>query len=173
MQYMCQPLSRIQLREYARSIRKALKLDKCAWLPAVKLLEGFHRVLEDEDFNVEIVDDDYFTNGTHAAYFPEENCIRVRNSVYEGACNNCGRDRMTIVHELAHVFLLRVSSVQFSRCFDEKTMPTYCDPEWQAKCLAGELMMPYYLVGTQTAAEIAENCGVSWQAAEFQKSKYK
>lgn len=173
MRYACPPLTRSQLRDYALSIRKFLQLENGTWLPVVELLERFDIIINDNDFYYEVVEDDYFPVGTHAAYFPEDNCIRVKNCVYVGACNNCGRDRMTIVHEMAHVFLLKVSNIQFNRCFEGEVVRTCCDSEWQAKCLAGEFMMPCHLVKDQSVVEIAQNCGVSLQAAEFQKDRFK
>jgi len=44
----------------------------------------------------------------------------------------------------------------------------YMDPEWQAKCLAGEMMVPAHLVRGMSAQKIAECCGVSQPAAETQ-----
>ncbi len=173
MQYACPPLGRDQLRGYAWQVRKKLQLDRCAWLPVMDLLDGFHKIINDDDFYFEVVDDDYFERGKHAAYFPEDNCIRIKNSVYLSADEGNGRDRMTIAHELAHVLLLKVCNIQLYRCFEEEPIKPYRDPEWQAKCLAGEWMIPYYLVKNMTVEEIAEQCGVSYDAAAFQKSKFK
>jgi hypothetical protein len=173
MQYACQPLSRYQLRGYAYSFRKALKLDEVPWLPVPKLLEAFCSIIGDDDFHFVCDPDESFEPDVHAAYLPEQNCIRIRESVYLQACDGNGRDRMTIMHELAHVLLLKVSGLQFTRCFPGQVVKPYCDPEWQAKCLAGELMMPYHLVKDKNEEEIATLCGVSLDAARFQKSRYK
>ena len=59
--------------------------------------------------------------------------------------------------------------MKLTRSFDEH-VPAYQDPEWQAKCLAGELMVPYELVGGMSAAAVANACGVSLQAAYYQLS---
>lgn len=175
MQYTCPPLSRQQLRNYAYEIRKTLGLDNTPWLPAPHLLESLPRLINDENFYFHVVEDDegYLDPRTHAAYFPNDNCIRIRGCVYDSACDGNGRDRMTIVHEIAHVLLLKHSSIQFHRSFSKESVKAYCDPEWQAKCLAGELMVPYHLVRNRSAVDISKICGVSQQAAEYQKKTFK
>ena len=44
--------------------------------------------------------------------------------------------------------------------------PAYKDPEWQAKALAGELMMPRNLIKNYTIEQIAQKCGVSIEGAK-------
>ena len=48
----------------------------------------------------------------------------------------------------------------------------YEDPEWQAKCFAGEVMINKELVKNMKPQEIALQCGVSLQAAEYQWRQY-
>ena len=43
--------------------------------------------------------------------------------------------------------------------------------EWQAKCLAGELMIDSDLVKGMSRSEVSEKCGVSYDAAKLQLSK--
>lgn len=74
---------------------------------------------------------------------------------------------MTIAHEIAHYILLVICGVKLNRVFGNASMKTYCDPEWQAKALAGEIMCPNHLIEEMTAEEIKNKCGVSMQAATF------
>lgn len=95
------------------------------------------------------------------------NIISIREDVYEGAIAGVGRDRMTITHEISHYILMVICSVKFSKvsgCFSRKA---YCDPEWQAKALAGEIMCPNNLIKNMSVNEIAVQCGVSKSAAEY------
>lgn len=78
---------------------------------------------------------------------------------------------MTIAHEFAHFITLCVCGFRLARSFDDVPIPTYCDPEWQAKCLAGELMVDSDLVKGMSAIEISVACGVSLPAAKMQLSK--
>lgn len=43
----------------------------------------------------------------HGETIPSENRIRIREDVYERACNGYGRDRLTMAHELGHLLLHR------------------------------------------------------------------
>jgi len=47
----------------------------------------------------------------------------------------------------------------------------YEDPEWQADCFAGELLMPYHLIQEMSKEEIMQKCKVSFTAA-CNQSKY-
>lgn len=167
------PISRQELRAIANSFRKALGLEQVIMFPIVQVLEVLHQIIKDDDFFFECVQDDYFERGIHACYYPNENCIRINENVYLSACNGNGRDRMTIAHEIAHLLLFRVCGMQFSRCFGTQKVEAFQDPEWQAKCLAAEIMIPSHLVRDMDAHVIADKCGVSKQSAYYQKSKYK
>lgn len=112
--------------------------------------------------------------GIHAQYRHGEKCILIKSKVYDGALNDIGRDRMTIVHEMAHALLLQHSGIQLHRCFDNNMrLKAYEDPEWHAKCLAGELMIPANLVKGMSPQDIACRCAVSMDAAKYQLSKIK
>jgi Zn-dependent peptidase ImmA (M78 family) len=71
---------------------------------------------------------------------------------------------MTIAHEIAHYFLIVVNGVKLYRTFKEIDTPKYCDPEWQAKALAGELLCPFHLIEGLSRDRIANKCGVSDRA---------
>ena len=167
MRFACEPLSRRQIRDYTRYIREYLNLNGALWFPVVGFLETMHSLIGDDDFNAECVEDYALPPGIHAQYDLQANVIQIKESVYLGASNGNGRDRMTVAHECGHVLFLRHSKLKLARSFDDN-IPTYCDPEWQAKCFAGELLIPFDLVNGMSASEIASKCGVSLQAAEYQ-----
>lgn len=175
MKYSCPPLSRKQLRAYAKSIRTSLKVETSFMFPVERFLEAFHLLIGDETFSFQtIADEDWDQPPSRHAYFDlTDNCIYIKESVYLGAIDGNGRDRMTIIHECAHVLLLQHSHLTLARSFDNEYVPPYCDPEWQAKCLAGELMVPIDLVTGMSASEVSFKCGVSLRAAEYQLNKYR
>ena len=172
MRYSCQPLSRRQLRMFAQRIRKVIGVSSTLWFPAIKFLESLHEIIGDEAFYSDVVPDEEWDQPptVHAYFDLNDNCIRVKESVYMGAYSGCGRDRMTIVHECAHVLLIKCCHLKLTRSFDDN-IPVYRDPEWQAKCLAGELMVPADLVQGMSEWEVVENCGVSADAARYQLSR--
>lgn len=165
--YKAEPLSRAGLRQYARNIRKQLKIENQYRFPVMNFLEIYPEIVNDEDFYYAIVDDSALPRAVHAEYSLDKNCITIKQSVYDGACNGNGRDRMTIMHEMSHTLLLKASGIKLQRNYSE-ALPPYCDPEWQAKCLAGEIMIPAHMVRGMDLVDIVERCGVSWDAAKYQ-----
>ena len=162
--------SRSDLRRFAEKIRNILSLNDTMYFPIVEILELLH--IFDEDAHFEIVEPNELQRGEHAVTDIVHKVIKIRNDVYEGACKGNGRDRMTIAHEFSHFITLCIFGFQLARSFDDNVeIPAYCDPEWQAKCLAGELMIPAKLAKGKSVAYIAEKCGVSCDAASFQLSK--
>lgn len=167
---MCPACGRATFRSYAKAIRTDLGLQNTLKFPALEFLETLPSLIGDETLYYDcIADSEWTLPSAHAYYDLQANGIFVRESVYEGAHNGNGRDRMTITHECCHVLLLRHNHFTLSRTFD-KNIPPYRDPEWHAKCLAGELMVPYELVGGMDAIAVADACGVSLQAARYQLS---
>lgn len=167
-EYIAAPLSRYSLRQYALSIRKELGLENVMKFPVLYFLEVFHNLIGDQNFHYELVPDNFFPKGIHAQYNVTENYIAIKSSVYEGAVADQGRDRMTIAHELSHALIIKHSGIKLNRCFSGEKIVTYKDPEWQAKCLAGELMIPANLVKGMSPEQVAAACGVSYQAALYQ-----
>lgn len=161
--YMVEAKSRDDLRNLARQFRKLLHLEDELYFPIVELLDVMTEIFD--DFNYEIVEDNVFTENVHADTDIKTGHIRIKESVYEGACNGEGRDRMTIAHEIGHYFTICGCGFKLTRNFGGKRIPAFQDPEWQAKCFAGELMVAAHLVKGMNEYEIAEHCGVSYDAA--------
>ena len=139
------------------------------YFPIVEVLEMLHKF--DEDAHFEVVEADELEENEHAVTDIITKTIKIRSDVYEGACNGVGRDRMTIAHEFAHFITLCVCGFRLARSFGDVDIPPYRDPEWQAKCLAGELMIDSDFGKGMSSSEASEKCGVSFDAADFQLSK--
>ena len=159
----------MELRRLAKKIREKLNLTNELYFPIVEVLEMLHKF--DEDAHFEVVEADELEENEHAVTDIITKTIKIRSDVYEGACNGVGRDRMTIAHEFAHFITLCVCGFRLARSFGDVDIPPYRDPEWQAKCLAGELMIDSDLVKGMSSSEVSEKCGVSFDAADFQLSK--
>ena len=164
--YMGEAKSRIDLRKLARILRKHLNLDDELYFPIVELLDVFTEIFD--DFNYEVVEDTVLSKKVHADTDIRTGHIRIKESVYNGACNGEGRDRMTIAHEIGHYFMLCFCGFKLERNFSDRKIPIFRDPEWQAKCFAGELMIPAHLVKGMSKFEITRRCGVSFNAAHEQ-----
>ena len=166
VQYISQPLSRHNLRNYAFQLRKLLNVENQLYFPVMEFLEVLPNIFS--QLSWEIVEDTEFSQYVHGETDILNHYIKIRQSVYDGACEGNGRDRMTVMHEIAHYLLLCVNGVKLQRNFDKQVVKAYCDPEWQAKCLAGEIMIPAHLVAGMDLFDVIEKCGVSWDAAAYQ-----
>jgi transcriptional regulator with XRE-family HTH domain len=99
-----------------------------------------------------------------------DNCIKLREDVYEGAWNDIGRHRFTACHEFGHFLLHRQITMARIR---EETSPIYCDAEWQADTFAGGLLMSASHLGQLVDPETAAaKCGMTPMAAKVMWSKY-
>lgn len=164
MGYRAQPMSRFDLRLIARKFRILLGIEDVIHVNVMKILELAMPVLF-EGFSYEIVQKHELPKNRHADTDVANRIIRIREDIYEKACNNDGQARMTVMHEIAHYILLVVYGVKFARTFTDEPVKTYEDPEWQAKALASEIMCDYHLVRHMDPAMIKNECGVSWTAA--------
>lgn len=69
------------------------------------------------------------------------------------------------------IIMLWFCGFKFERNFTNKKVAAYRDPEWQAKCFAGELLIPAHLMVGCSIEESVDKCGVSYDAAEIQYRK--
>jgi len=142
------PMSREEIYKITKEMRTALRLENKMKFPVI---DFFEKTL----FNLI---DNY--------NFPEQKLITIREDVYINACNNEGRARMTIAHEIGHLFLHTNNNLSFARS-DNNCYKRYLDPEWQAKVFAGELLIPKDLIIGLSPMDIMNNCGVSYEAAKL------
>lgn len=168
-EYIVEPKSRQDIRELTLILRKFLGLENVKYIPITELLDVFAEIFD--NFSYEIVENNELPYGTHADTNALTGHIRIRESVYEGACNGNGRDRMTIAHEIGHYFTICFCGFKLERNFDNKKVKAYRDPEWQAKCFAGEFLVSAHLMKDCSVEEIIKECGVSYDAAKIQYRK--
>ena len=166
------PCSRVEIRNFAREIRKAFHWDE-AYFPVVDIVDlvlprmddSFLLVIEEEDV----------MGADHGRTMPDQNIIMLRQDVYDGACGGRGRDRMTIAHELGHLFIH--SGLPLTRRISREEIPPFRSSEWQANCFGGELLISADHVGDCVCAnDLVGKFGVSLEAAtkqwrEFKKAK--
>lgn len=164
--YVAQPMSRDDIRARALLFRRTLGLEECLYVDVLVLLE---LVLTKIGLNYDIIDSSEMTE--EALTLPEENLIKIREDVYNGAIQGVGRYRFTIMHEIGHFMLHSKSRIALAR--NTEKIEAYRDPEWQANAFAGEVLVPFYLTKNMTAEEISKQCGVTLSAAKTQKNKQK
>ena len=169
--YEVPSLGRKDLRRFAKVIRISLGGESICF-PVVELLE----TLGEMGIYYDIVDrsqwNKIFGANEHAEYDLSTHIISIREDVYEGAVKGLGRDRFTIAHEIAHALLLDDKHIKLAKTRGKTSISLWQNPEWQADCLAGELLVPCDLCREMSITEIAEKCKVSLDAAIYQKSKF-
>lgn len=160
------PRSRKSIILYANIIRKIGKV-KNGYFDVIKFLE--HTCYDILELRIEIVNDNgnELAINEYAKYIPSENCIKVRESVYDGAANGNGKDRFTLAHELGHALMHR--QVALSR--SNKTPKTYENPEWQANEFAANVLCPMNEIKNKDIYIISRQYGVSLEVAKNQLNK--
>lgn len=161
------------IREVANAVRKMFFIDKTVNCPITSVLELFGTHFF-PDYSFEVVDDnDPSLKGKFADTKPAEKHIRIKESVYNNACNGDGHARYTVAHEFGHLFLEHEPDVTFAREMStiDDEIPPFRSSEWQADAFAAELLMPKEYVGNMTVEEICEKFGVSYAAAETRRRK--
>lgn len=169
--YEVPPVSRRDLRSYAKRLREQLGVNT-PYFPIIPFLEA----LQSLGIGYDIVDDNEwireFGSDKHAEYNLADHIIYIKQEIYDRAVNDKGRDRFTIAHEIAHALLLDGHSICVARRSPNSALPIYKNPEWQADCLAGELLIPCHLCKGMSIAQIVDQCKVSYDSARMQKSKF-
>lgn len=161
--YMMPPLGLKDIRDYASRFRKIFKCTDDGYINIVKIFES----LQDLGVNIEIVSKE--TLGVkHGETFPVQQKIQIREDVYDRACDGYGRDRLTIAHEIGHLLLHGPKKISLARLASGASIPTYCDPEWQANAFAGELLAPFRFIQGLSVDEVQNKYGISAQAAQVQ-----
>ncbi len=118
------------------------------------------------EFEFLVMPDGALDCGARALTYPNEHIIAVEESVYHGALDGRGMDRVTLAHEIGHLFMH--PAVPFTKQFSPVPMKTYESSEWQGDVFGGELLAPIRLISGKDVFEIAEEFGVSFAAARAQ-----
>jgi len=164
------PMKRAEIRAVAQDLRRKLGLEGLLWFPVLQLVEHAFPWL-DKQYHFEVAGRDELGESHGLTVRDGDNvCIKIREDIYDRACANEGRDRGTVAHEAGH-YLLHARSPALARHFGGE-LKSYEDPEWQAKAFQGELLVPKHLVIGMSASDVARECGVSYDAAEYQLKLY-
>lgn len=172
MDYETKPISREEIRRLAKNIRIIFDCNENEYYFNVTMaLEKMHFLFKKKALVFyKIIDDDICPKDIPA--FTEicdnEYIINIKESVYNAAVKNDGASRMHIAHEIAHVILFLYGQKPISyKTFKNKELCPCVSVEWQAKALAGELLIPYEKVKDKSIKEIMQLCKVSKDAATF------
>ncbi|QRX80861.1 ImmA/IrrE family metallo-endopeptidase [Glaciimonas sp. PAMC28666] len=159
------PMRRVEIRELAFDLRRQLGAANCMWFPILEVVEQVFTRMDLEYF-FQVVEKDEM-GSSHGLTERDGNSvtIKIRDDIYERAYREEGRDRGTVAHEAGH-YLMHARCPSLHRHFGGE-IKTCEDPEWQAKCFQGELLIPRELVQGMSADQIVKQCGVSLEAAQY------
>lgn len=160
--FKIEPKSRQDLRKLAKEIRIALGIDDLICFPADRILDIIHRI--DSEAHFEVVPKCELKHGDFATTDVISKTIKVREDIYDRACIGDPFARMVVVHEFSHFITINVYGFELAMNTGKRKIKAYEDPEWQAKCLAGELMIPYDKIQGMSIKEIEDKCCVTRQA---------
>ena len=167
--YIVEPLSRKNIRDISNQLRKDFGLENELEFPIVNLMEILSNYGE---FNLEICTSEEM-KGKFGETFSSEELVKLREDIYDKACTGDGFSRSTFAHELFHLICHREDRVSFCRREEDlEKRKAYEDPEWQANCFAGELLVPKHLVRGMSVEEVMQKCKVTNAMASYQLRKY-
>ena len=167
--YKALPASTKEIANYARELRKACGYEYKKQFPIMHFLELIlPRMFPDLSLELLEVDEMPFKEGET---LPGSNTIRLRKDIYLAACDNDGRARFTVAHEIGHFLLHTPDSIVLCRMEKGQKLRAFEDPEWQANCFASELLSPVYLAKGMSKAAIMEQFLLSERAAKVVVSK--
>lgn len=166
--YKASPLSREEIEDYVWRLKKRLRISRIQYINVVQLLENVLTVMFPE-YNYEIIPVEDMPN-RYAETDPTNKIIRIREDVYDRACDDNPRDRFTIAHEIGHLFLHREINIVLFSSNGKSCLPKREDPEWQANVFAGELLASSCSIKGLSEQEVSELYGISLTAARIQLS---
>jgi IrrE N-terminal-like domain len=165
------PVSRVDLEDVGVRIRRLLGYTEKKWLPVPHIIEHALPQLFGDDFAFRVAEPEEL-GADHGYADPDSKELVLRADVYAGMIEGRGRDRMTGMHEVSHLFLHPRS--RLFRRMREEPPPVFRQVEWQAKCLAGATMMPAQLLAAcSSVREVAKEFGVSMDAADYRLRQIK
>lgn len=171
MDYRTKPISRKDLRKLSKIIRKIFKCKNKYFFDVIKAFELLPMYFSSVTTEI-VLDDDPELNDVPATTVPDMNgnyCIKIKESIYEGAYyKKIGGYRNHIMHEICHVILFIIGfTPYFDRTYKNNELKPFESIEWQAKALAGEVLIPYEKTINMSEKQIMHRCKVSKEAAKM------
>ena len=169
MDFLTKPIKRELIRELASAFRKVFGYDNY-YFDVIEVLERLPVMFDDVIVVIAPMSDPDVAKVPGTSYIDNgQFVIKIREDVYEGAYYyDIGGYRMHIMHEICHALLFMLGySPKFDRAFKNESLNPYESIEWQAKALAGEILIPYGKTKGLSVDEIMDLCKVSRDAAIF------
>lgn len=155
--------SRKEIREITETLHRAIGFTE----PPFPIVDFVEFILPQaiDGFVFGVLDMHEMGADEHGRTYPSEKAIYLRTDIYERAVNGQGRDRLTLAHEVGHLFL---HATGMHREMPSENIRPFEDSEWQANCFGGELLVPSrFLQRAESPEHVADVCQVSLDAANY------
>lgn len=156
------PTSRAKIESLTSSIRRHFRITT-PFFPLLQVVElWLPQVWPEFTFSIGTIFD---MGDDHGRTFPGHHHIMLREDVYKNVQVNRGRDRLTLAHELGHLFM-HDDPILARNIRRREEIEPFRSSEWQASAFAGSLLMPVsFLDEAASMIEVVNQCGVTAEAA--------
>ena len=161
--------NRKRLRKEAYILRMRFGLDKVKKFPVMEFLELAMPQIDEEFMLVPVEDDEL--KGRAAETIPTEHVIRVKQSVYDAACQGSYWARTVMAHELGHYMLHGEKTVAYAHAAPGERIPDEINAERQADIFAAELLAPVHLVDETSDYLVSKHFGITLGMARSQMNQ--
>lgn len=176
MDYMTKPISREKIRTISKAVREIFKCRNKFYFDVVEAFEKLPLLFPEvttaivEDDNTEYIND-LNCPAAFVPFYDGKFIIYVREKTYNDAVKGKGGPRAHIMHEISHFILFKLGYTPIlERSFKNNEInPPYISFEWQAKALAGEVLIPFTYTSLMSVKSIMKRCKVSKECAETRR----
>lgn len=114
---IAEPLGRKDIRRFAEMIRRIEGCNNKFYFDIVHFLENtLPKIDPTFCFSIKTQSE---MGECHGLTYPDRNEIMIREDVYLRACEDVGRDRLTMAHELFHLLQHESENISFARMGNE------------------------------------------------------
>lgn len=115
--------------------------------------------------------EDHELPGRAAETIPDEHMIRVKQSIYDAACQGSFWSRLVMAHELGHYLLHGEENVAYAHPALGEHIPDEVNAERQADIFSMELLVPVHLIDETSDYLVSKHFGVSRSVARSQMNQ--
>lgn len=171
MDYITKPVSRKDLRRFAKIFRDIFDVPQTGAFPVLEALERLPDVFDKSYYRV--VENRKLSKKNPARCVLNKDgsfVIEIQKRIYDGAQKGIGAYLGFILHEILHIFMFDIGyrpifNRSFANCEKYETI------EWQVKAITGEVAIPYEESKGMTLDEIMTKYKVSKGFALVRLSK--
>ena len=150
-------------------LRKKFGLEQEKNFPIVEFIELILPQIDpDYPATLSVLEEDMDLPGRAAETIPEMHLIRVKQSIYDAACQGAYWPRTVMAHELGHYLCHAEENVTYAYPSVDKRLPNLYNAEKQADIFSAELLAPIHLINEPSDYLVSKHFGVPKSIARIQ-----